>query len=187
VISGMLAAAMSSLSSGVNSASTVVNTDLIEPLLDRELPEEGRVRLARWVSLAVGVVVVLLALLMGEVPGNLYEVTGKTNGLLVAPLFGLFFMALCVPFATPFGAAFGSLYGFVAAFLFAFWDLTGGPRLSFQWILPVSLAANILAGCLLSLIPMRDKGAAYKALLAALCAAPLVIAAAGFVALCIAE
>jgi len=187
VISGLLAAAMSSLSSGVNSASTVVNTDIIEPLLEGQLSERRKVRLAKWVSLLVGVVVILLGLLMGRVPGNLYEVTGKTNGLFVAPLFGLFFMAVCVPFATPFGAAFGSIYGFVAAFLFAFWDLTGGPRLSFQWILPVSLAVNIVAGCLLSLIPTRDKGAPYKTLLAALCAAPLVVAVAGFVALCIAE
>jgi len=43
-------------------------------------------------------------------------------------LFGLFFLALFVRFATAFGAAFGVLYGILTAFLIAFWDLTGNAK-----------------------------------------------------------
>ena len=65
---------------------------------------------------------------MNRVPGNIVEVTNRSNGLFVAPLFNLFFMALFVRRASGLGTIFGSVYGFFTAFLVAFWtSLTGGP------------------------------------------------------------
>jgi SSS family solute:Na+ symporter len=175
VISGMLAAAMSSLASGVTSTATVINTDLVSYFLPKDLSEKNKVRLGKWTTAFIGVVVIALGLVMEKVPGNLFEVTNKTNGLFVAPLFGLFFMAMCVRFATAFGTVFGSLYGLLAAFLVAFWDLTGAPAISFQWILAASLLVNIVVGCLLSLIPIRGKGRAYRWGLGILFAIPLIV------------
>lgn len=172
VLSGLLAAAMSSLSSGVNSASTVINVDIVGFVLNRELSERTKVRMGRWMTVLIGIVVIGFGLVVGKVPGNLYEVTSKTNGLFVAPLFGLFFLAMFVRFATPFGAAFGALYGILAAFLIAFWDLTGNAPLSFQWIGAGSLVATVGVGILLSLIPTRGKGPLFKAVLATVCAIP---------------
>jgi len=186
VISGLLAAAMSSLSSGVNSGATVVNTDFLDYFLGEGATEEKKVRMAKWTSVVIGVLVILLGIVEGKIPGNLFEVTQKTNGLFVAPLFGLFFFAMFVPFATGFGAVWGSIYGFVAAFLVAFWDLTGGPALSFTWIYPVSLIVNIAVGCGLSLIPMRDKSRAYKTAVSAVCAVPLVAVGCAFTWACFA-
>jgi solute:Na+ symporter, SSS family len=173
VISGMLAAAMSSLSSGVNSVCTVVDKDIVEHFLNKSLSEEAKIRMAKWTSVAVGAIVIALGLVVGKVPGNIVEVTSKTNGLFVAPLFGLFFFAMFVPFATPYGAVFGSLYGFLAAFLVGFWDFTGGPGLSFQWILAVSLIVNIAVGCVLSLAPWRGRSGAHKVVLSTIAAIPL--------------
>jgi cyanate permease len=44
------------------------------------------------------------------VPGNILEMSQKTVGLLVSPLFGVYFIALFVRFGTPFGAMFGAWY-----------------------------------------------------------------------------
>src|SRR5690606_40096324 len=72
-------------------------------------------------SAVLGVVVVLLSLLIPLIPGNVIEVTVKTNGLFIAPLFNLFFMALFLKNPKPFGVVRGSIYGFFAGFMFAFW------------------------------------------------------------------
>jgi hypothetical protein len=63
-----------------------------------------------------------------------------------------------VPFATPFGAVLGLIYSLSAGVLVGYWDvLTGLPKLSFQWIQPVSLAVSLIGGCLFSLLPTRGK------------------------------
>ena len=83
--------------------------------------------------------------------GNIMAMTVRTNHIFVAPLFGLFFMAMFVPFATPFGTAVGALAGCAVAVLIAFWDLiTGGPALSFQWISLISLIVNLVVAIPLS-------------------------------------
>ncbi|MBN2308607.1 MAG: hypothetical protein JXR94_06520, partial [Candidatus Hydrogenedentes bacterium] len=183
VISGMLAAAMSSLSSGVNSASTVINKDFLEHFFDGGLSERQKVRMGKWATVGIGALVILLGFVVGKVQGNIVEVTNKTNGLFVAPLFGLFFLAMFVPFATPYGAVFGSLYGFVAGFLVAFSGDGGGPSISFQWIITASLIANIVSGCAISAIPIRTATRPVKILVCAAFALPLVAAMIGYTVL----
>ena len=85
VIAGMLAAAMSSLSSGLNSAATVLNTDFLPLLLRKPLDEKTKVRHGMAVSAVIGVIIILLALVIENVRGNLFEVTQKTSNLLVSP------------------------------------------------------------------------------------------------------
>ena len=96
---------------------------------------------------------------MGHVPGNITEVTAKTNGLFVSPLFNLFFMALFVRSATGFGTIMGSIYGVAVAAVIAFWDvLTGQPGVTFLWIGPMSMVVSICVSILFSLIPIKGKG-----------------------------
>lgn len=176
VISALLAASMSSLSSGVNSACTVVTVDFMDRFRKTEESEIDHVKRAKIVAFSVGVVVVAISVLMGKVPGNLVEVTNKTNGLFIAPLFGLFFMALFVPFATPFGTIWAALYSFFTAFLIAYWDvMTGYEAISWQLIVPASLLVVIIAGMIFSLLPTRQKSTAYLAALNIIMASPIVI------------
>ena len=123
--------------------------------------------------MVTGILVVAMSSFMGRVPGNITEVTSKTNGLFVSPLFNLFFMALFVKFATPFGTIMGSVYGLFAAFVVAFWDvLTGGPGVTFLWIGPGSLIVSVCMSMLFSLIPTRGKGVAVHVALSALLLVP---------------
>ena len=160
VIAGMFAAAMSSLDSGINSIVTVFTTDFLPRLRKTNIADKQKLKLAKYMVLGIGVAVVLISSMMGYVPGNIMEVTSKTNGLFVAPLFILFFLALFVRFSNAFGALFGALYGFVAAAIWGYWDVIVDDeawRLSFQWIMLVSLVAGIGVGVLLSWLWARRK------------------------------
>ncbi len=153
VVAGLLAAAMSSLSSGINSASSVVSVDFVDRFRspDRVDSDAAQMRRARLIAVVSGLAAVLLSTVMGGVTGNIMEVTVRTNHIFVAPLFGLFFMALFVPFATTVGTIVGAVAGCAVAVVIAYWDLiTGGATLSFQWISLISLTVNMAVAIPLS-------------------------------------
>jgi len=183
VIAGMFSAAMSSLSSGINSSVTVLTVDFIGQSNGTASGRAG-VRRARLMSFGIGIVVILLGMVIGKVPGNIMEVTNKTNGLFVGPLAGLFILALFVPFSTCFGAVWGAIYGFAAAFVVAFWDvLSSRPGLSFQYIIAAALIAHLVVGMVLSLISRRGLNGRWRLAWNVIAALPLVLAAFGIVRL----
>ncbi len=158
VVSAILAAAMSSLDSGLNSVTTVLSVDWLKPPEDGAQSQARRLWLARWLTLGIGVFVLALACVIGLVPGNIVDVAIKSSGLFFAPMAGLFLMALFVPFATPAGAIVGAACGLVSATLFAYWDvLTGGPSLSVLWIIPVALLTHLVMGCLVSVVTTKNR------------------------------
>jgi len=144
VISGLLAAAMSSLSSGINSSCSVISVDFFDRFRKSPESEAHHMKRTKIIAVCSGLVAVLLSTMMGSVTGNIMEVTVRTNHIFVAPLFALFFMALFVPFAKPFGTAIGALAGCAVAIVIAYWDiLTGDRPLSFQWISLISLIVDL--------------------------------------------
>ena len=152
VVASLLAAAMSCLSAGINSLIAILTKDFIEnsPSLAPQT-EPGKLRLTRWLALAIGALVVIGTIAVGSVRGNIFEVAGKTVNLLGCPLFGIFFLALFVPYATPFGAMMGVVYSVTAAVMVAYWDvLTGTAPITFLWIAPIAMAASLAAGCFFS-------------------------------------
>ena len=147
VVVALFAAAMSSVDSGVNAVTAVVLTDFIRPFRKTVPEPRQELKLSRILTVAIGVVIVLLNNYIDHVPGNYTAVTNKTVNLLVGPLFMLFVFALFVPSATSFGAIWGSIYGSAAAVFVGGWDmLTGLDPLSFQWSTPVSLIVNGIVG-----------------------------------------
>jgi solute:Na+ symporter, SSS family len=171
ILAALLAAAMSSLSAGVNSACSVIKTDFIDRFWRRAGADsdKSQVRQTRVISFLAGIFMVLLSLMMGRIEGNIMAVTVRTNHVFVAPLFGLFFMALFVRRATPIGTACGAIVGCIVAVLFAYWDLItaalvslgllsqASPQLSFQWISLLSLIANLLVAIPLSRLTYHEK------------------------------
>jgi SSS family solute:Na+ symporter len=179
VVSAMFAAAMSSIDSGVNSITAVVQKDFIERFRGASPSPAGQVRLAKYLAFGIGLLVISASSLMQFVPGNFLEVTQKTTNILVTPIFVLFVLALFVPFATTFGAIAGAATGISTALLIGYWDVfTGRPGLSFQWIGISALAANLGVACAASAIgPKGSSGKAVAAWSAA--AICLIIACAG--------
>ena len=149
VIAAILSAAMSSLSSGMNSTSAVIVTDFVGRAGGRAMTSADEVRLARLASVAVGVLAVILSLVVGGLATNLLELCFKVVNLLTAPIFVLFFLALFVPRATPLSAVAATVASVTAAVVVAF----GWEAKWFLWSPPAALAVGIVIGTLASLVP----------------------------------
>lgn len=144
VVAAILAAAMSSMDSGVNSITAVVTTDFLKRFGFYPKTDRGNLLLSKFMALGIGIIAVFTSTLVHHVPGNFVEMTTKIANLVVTPLFILFILALWVPFATPVGAFLGFAYGLASAILIGFWDvITGQPRLSFQWLGPCSALIDL--------------------------------------------
>ena len=160
VVAAMLAALMSSLDSGINSATAVIQVDFIDRFRRRGDTAEHDIWTARGLSVAIGVVIIAMNYFVSTLKeDNIIEQTNKLVNTPVWPLFTVFFIGIFVPFGTPFGAVIGGLYALATGTLVAFWvqitDLD--QAISFQWIPPMCLAAGLGPGILLSLLPTRGR------------------------------
>ncbi len=151
LLAGLLAAGMSSLSSGVNSVSAVVMNDLIPRFRQVQLSARQQLRLVRRLSWVLGLLVVVLSVFVGEVDkqGNILQTTHRTVNLLVAPLFVPFFLAFFVPWATTAGAFVGCIASIVVALLIGFAVIP----LNFLWLMPASLVTGVSTGMIVGLLP----------------------------------
>jgi SSS family transporter len=153
VIAAMLSAAMSSLSSGMNSSSAVIVSDFIGRLGGPAAAGHGRVRLARLAAAGIGVLAIALSLAVPGLASNLLELCVKFVNLLTAPIFVLFFLALFVPWATPAGGVAATVAGVSVGVAIAFFRAGG---LEFLWAAPCSLVAGVVVGMLSSLLTRRQ-------------------------------
>lgn len=149
VVSALMAAAMSSLSSGLNSTCLVISIDFFDRLGKPAANEQAHLRRTQIISWSIGIVIVLLSFMVDRVSGNILEVIHKVINLMVAPLFVLFFMAYFVPWANSRGVWAGAMVSVATAVGIAFFGIFG---LSFLWIQPVSLVTGIVTASLVSLI-----------------------------------
>lgn len=158
VVSGLFAAAMSSVDSGVNSITAVVTCDFIDRFRKDPVTEKEHVWIARSIAFAIGVIVVVCSTFVGNLPGNITAVTNKTVNLLTVPIFCLFFFALFMKTVRPAGVILGTVCGTASGVLVAFSGLffgmdpeTGTDPVSFQWIPLVILIVTVSVGWLASL------------------------------------
>ncbi len=157
IIAGLLAAAMSSLSSGINSLCSVISTDLIGRFSKKTPQAKQLVRREKILSLAIGGAVVVISIGVGHVQGNLLDLAYKVVNLLVVPLFGLFFMAIFVKRATAFGTLVGIAGGLAVIVPLNYWkEITGTahPPIEFLWAMPLGLIAQVALGMAASLLPI---------------------------------
>jgi SSS family solute:Na+ symporter len=153
VISGLLAASMSSLSSGINSSCLVISEDFIARFRKKNISEQHRIRLDKIISFLIGVLVIILSTMISQISGNIFAITYKAGNLLVAPLFVPFFMALFVRFSKSTATFIGTIISVLIAITISFWEeFTGNEGISFLWILPFSFIGGALVSVILSLI-----------------------------------
>lgn len=159
VLAALFAAAMSSLSSGINSSCLVIIKDFVLVFRHQPMDERKQVTLAKWISVLIGLVVVLTSLGIGCIKGNLLEMTYKTINLLTAPLFVPFFMAMFVPRAKPTAVFIGTLFSGATAALISYSQELFSVTISFLWIIPGSFIAGIAACWLLSVFCFKNEKA----------------------------
>ena len=141
---------MSSVDSGVNSISAVVMTDYIGRLKGR-FSDSLSLFYARWISIAIGISVILLSYLIELVPGNIMEVTSKTVNLLSVPIFLVVAHAVFLRAFNKMSVFLGTLVSIFASILcafsgpiFGYEPTTGLDPISFQYIGPISLVLGLI-------------------------------------------
>jgi solute:Na+ symporter, SSS family len=154
IIAGLLAAAMSSLSSGVNSSCLVITRDFVSRFRKEQIPAIHEVKMAKIISFCIGFIVVLLSLLVGNVKGNFLEVVYKTVNLLTAPLFVPFFMAIFIRRATSAGTFIGTIASVLIATFISFSEEFFGLNISFLWIMPSAFLGGVVISTLFSFMPL---------------------------------
>lgn len=148
IAAAIMAAAMSSLSSGLNSSATVIQEDILKK--SRHFKDRSfTIRSIRLISALLGAVVMCCCLLVGYVQGNLFDVTVKVVNLVVAPLAVLFLMALFDPKATDAGTFAAGLCALAAAVAVAFFSVFGITHL---WAMPSALVIGLVTGMAFSRI-----------------------------------
>lgn len=154
LIAAVLAAAMSSLASGLNSTSLVITEDFVSRFRATPMQDAERMKLARWLSVFIGIGVILISLLISHIDGNLVDLCFRAVNLLTAPLFTLFFMAMFVRWATTFGALVTAVTSAATAVGIAFGASLGLPAISMMWIIPGSFFVGVACGSLASFLPI---------------------------------
>ena len=148
---GLLTAAifsgtMSATSSGINALTTATLVDFRQRLSRKPMSEPQQLRFARYLTVAYGALVILLAFGVGKL-GALIEASNKAIGLVGGPLLGLFLLGMLVKKATPWGTIIGWAAGVVSVIPVAFYSTT-----SFLWYGVVGCAVTVVVGWLASLL-----------------------------------
>lgn len=151
VIAALFSAAMSSLSSGMNSSSAVIESDFINRFSPNSHSKTNNLNQVRVISAVVGIFAILISTVIGKLGENLLEIGIKAINLLTAPLFVLFFLALFIRRATPLSGIIATIVSVTVAISISFFNIFG---LEFMWSAPCSLIAGISAGILTSLLPV---------------------------------
>ncbi|MDA1313037.1 MAG: sodium/solute symporter [Acidobacteria bacterium] len=155
LVAALLAAAMSSLSSGINSISSVISSDFMK----RSGAGEGD---SLWFDRFSGVVAgftglamaCLITMVMEMSDWNLVELTGRVNHIFVGPIGVLFFAGILFRRAGKTAA----LAGFVAATAISLYVCFGREwfgleqSVSFLWVVPASFVGGLVTAKLVSLV-----------------------------------
>lgn len=93
LITAIFAAAMSSMDSGINSMTTVLINDFVRPLRKQEQSEHHDVRLARLLTLVLGVLATALAFYVSGIE-QILKASAHFLGLFGGPILALFLMGM---------------------------------------------------------------------------------------------
>ncbi len=148
IITAIFAAAMSSVDSGINSLSTVIVNDWIKPLRRRARPDSAYVTLARWLTVALGVLATFAAIYAARI-GNIVEMWMKVMGLFAAPVLSVFALGMLTRRAHFAGWLLGAGCGVMLIAL-----LQGFAReaLTPIWHFPISFTVTTAVGYLASIV-----------------------------------
>jgi solute:Na+ symporter, SSS family len=154
IVAGLLAAAMSALSSGMSAITSVITSGFQERLSTARIFKTPLL-LERLIGITVGAVGVSLAIAitfgMRGNDWNLVELSGRVVNLFVGPLAVLFFAGILLRRATSASVVFGFIFSTgVSIYISYSKQLFGLQSVSFTWVIPASFVAGFVATALAS-------------------------------------
>ncbi|KAF6215235.1 hypothetical protein GE061_009987 [Apolygus lucorum] len=111
-MSGIFAAALSTMSGGLNTISATIYKDLMLPMYKVPPSDEKASSIMKRLSLSFGILSVILIFLVEKL-GNILEVTNSLGGSSCGILMSIFVLGIFIPFANTKGAAWGGATGTV--------------------------------------------------------------------------
>ncbi len=145
LVAAIFAATMSATSSGLNALTSATLVDFYQRLWNKpNLAETFQLKLARYLTIGYGGVVIFLALIIGRL-GTLAEASVKGIGLVGGPLLGLFLLGMLFKRANVQGAVLGWFAGVIVLVPVCF-----ATRISFFWYASIGCAATIITGLITS-------------------------------------
>ena len=142
VLVGLLAAAMSSIDSAINSLSAATIEDFVRPF--RKLDEQAALRWSRLTTLGWGVFAIVFSFQVEQIAPTVLEAINKIGSMANGPLLALFCLALLLRGVTETAAIAGFGLGLLANFMAA-WLL---PELSWLWWNPLGFVVAFGTGWL---------------------------------------
>ncbi len=126
VLAALFAVALSSIDSGLSSVSTVLTVDLFRRLKPDRSPKQELV-LARILTVATGVLVTGLAVLMMRLPGqwNIIDTCLRTFDCALGPLAAMFIVGMLLPHVGQRAIVIATVSGLCFAFGIAWWTELG--------------------------------------------------------------
>lgn len=111
-VAGIFSAALSSLSTGLNSMAAVVLEDFYKPLVGKEINDKGSNLLMRLTVMIVGVICVALVFIVEKL-GTVLQLTMSLGAITSGPSLGIFSMGMLIPWANTNGALVGGTSGLI--------------------------------------------------------------------------
>ncbi|KAG7313328.1 hypothetical protein JYU34_000439 [Plutella xylostella] len=108
-MSGVFSAALSTMSTGLNSMCGVIFEDLIRPAIKRPISEKNASLIMKLIVVVVGFLCVALVFIVEHI-GALIQAGKSLDGITSGTLLGLFTMGLFIPWATAKGALAGGIF-----------------------------------------------------------------------------
>ncbi len=146
-LAAVIAAAMSTLSSSLNSSATTLINDIYLPMTQRELSPEQQLTFSRIASAGFGVLQILIAIVSYQLGANTSTARSvlKIAGFALGPMLGLYFLAVFAQRVKQRAALLGFGTGTAALSYLAL-----GTSLSWPWYAGVGAALTFAAGLLFS-------------------------------------
>ena len=155
LLAAIYAASQSTLSTGLNSVATSWTLDIQSKISSKELSFEKQTKIAQYVSLGVGIVSILVAMVLanGEIK-SAYEWFNSFMGLVLGVLAGIFVLGAFTKKATSLGAyvAFG-----VSAVLVVFLKYNVPSVTSWSYAI-ISITTSVVVGYIVSSIELAVTG-----------------------------
>ncbi|KAK6622118.1 hypothetical protein RUM44_001925 [Polyplax serrata] len=119
-VSGVFSAALSTMSTGLNSMTGVILQDFIRPLRKKPMSEASAAFFMKIIVVVLGITLLILACVVDKL-GGLIQTSGSLSGITAGTLLGIFTLGMLFPWANSTGA----LVGGISSALFVGWISIG--------------------------------------------------------------
>jgi SSS family transporter len=151
IIASLFAVTMSSVDSAINSMSTMVMKDIVEPYSKKFVLTSERFKLnfIRFLTLLFGTIATIGGMFVGQI-GTIMKIFVTLAAVLGAPVVGIFLLGLFTKRANIVGIIWGSIVSYIICFICAFhWHV------NWTWLAPINAIDTIIVGYVVSIVHSR--------------------------------